>query len=98
MRQCISCREQFTRDNLIRITKEKDKNVNLEKIYLNPTRYQLGRSIYICKSKECLTKAIKDKKITKLLRTQAKNVEPIIGELESLVKTFTQHSVKAALV
>jgi len=92
MRQCISCRTQLSRDSFIRITKNKD--TNQETVVINPDKHQFGRSVYICKTKECITKAIKEKKIVKILKISTKNVEPLIPELEKL----TQHSVEGVLI
>lgn len=81
-RQCISCREQQTRDNLTRITKTYNVSSGQDEIVINPRKYHLGRSVYICKSSECIKKAIKEKKIAKMLRVSAKAVEKVSTELE----------------
>lgn len=79
IRQCISCRKQFPRRDLIRITKTR------EKVIINPSRYELGRSAYVCKSTRCINLAIKEKKIAKMLRTSVKSMEEIIPKLEVAV-------------
>lgn len=81
-RQCISCREQRTRDNLIRITKTYSVSSGQDEIVINPGKYDLGRSVYICKSPECIKKTVKEKKIAKMLRVSIKAQEKITAELE----------------
>ncbi|MBI1858250.1 MAG: YlxR family protein [Candidatus Melainabacteria bacterium] len=71
IRQCISCRLQFPRRNLLRITRvlEYDNGKLKAKIVINPNKHQFGRSVYLCKNPACITAAIKNKKIPKMLRT-----------------------------
>lgn len=83
-RQCISCREQKDRDDLTRITRIYNISSGQEEIVINPDRYQLGRSVYICKSPECQKKAIKEKKIIKMLRVSPKAHEKITSELSEV--------------
>jgi predicted RNA-binding protein YlxR (DUF448 family) len=63
LRQCISCRKMFDRNDLIRITKNKDGNVMLWK-----TGHVEGRSAYLCKKEYCITKAKKEKRLEKILK------------------------------
>ena len=63
-RKCIACSQYKDKQDLIKITKTKDGE-----IILNPTNFQHGRSIYICKCEECITFAIKNKKINKALKS-----------------------------
>ena len=71
------------RDGFIRLTK------CFEEVVLNPSKFQLGRSVYICKSKGCINLALKEKKILKMLRVSPRNLETIIPELEELSKLNT---------
>ena len=64
------------RDEFIRLTKCS------EGVVLNPNRFQLGRSAYICKSTSCINLAVKEKKILKMLRVSLKSVEKTILQLE----------------
>ena len=77
LRQCISCRTKFVRDNLIRITKTYTLT-GVAEVILNPNRYQLGRSAYVCKTKNCINSAVKEKKIIKMLKVQPQLLERII--------------------
>ena len=60
-RTCIGCNTQKLKKDLIRIVKDKDGNINI-----NRTGKMNGRGAYLCKNKECLEKAIKSKKIEKI--------------------------------
>lgn len=60
-RTCIGCNTQKNKKDLIRIVKDKDGNINIDR-----TGKMNGRGAYLCKNKECLEKAIKSKKIEKI--------------------------------
>lgn len=75
---CISCRVQYEKDNLVRVTRLADKR----SLVVNPDRYQHGRSAYVCKSINCINAAIKGKKLSKILKVNLQSVEKIIPELE----------------
>ena len=76
------------RDGFIRLTKCS------EEIILNPNKFQLGRSAYLCKSDRCIDLAIKEKKIPKMLRVSLKSVEKIIPKLEEFSKLNTSYAVR----
>ena len=61
MRICISCRKTYDRKNLLKITKDHKQGVILQK--------GMGRSAYICKSKECYSDSKIKKKLQKALKT-----------------------------
>ena len=63
-RKCISCGEFKDKQNLIKITK-----ISTGEIILNPTNFQHGRSVYLCKSQECLNIAIKNKRFNKAIKS-----------------------------
>ena len=62
-RRCVACSQYKKKNDLIKITKTKEGD-----IILNPTNFEHGRSVYICKSKECLDIAIGNKKLNKALK------------------------------
>lgn len=64
------------RNELIRLTKCSGE------IVLNPGRFQLGRSVYLCKSTTCINLAIKEKRIPKMLRVSLRSLENVIPKLE----------------
>ena len=61
MRICISCRKTFDRKNLLKITKDFKRGVMFNE--------GIGRSAYICKSKECYEDSKIKKKLQKALKT-----------------------------
>ena len=61
MRRCISCRKDFDRKDLLRITKDHKKGIMFQK--------GMGRSAYICKSKKCFSDSKIKKKLQKALKT-----------------------------
>ena len=61
MRICISCRKAYDRKNLLKITKDHKKGIIFQK--------GMGRSAYICKSKECYSDSKIKKKLQKALKT-----------------------------
>ena len=64
-RTCIACCQKKDKKDLIRIVKNKENEIKIDK-----TGKQEGRGTYICKSQECLEKAMKTKKITKFLERE----------------------------
>ena len=57
-RTCIGCNSKKDKNELIRIVKDKQNNISIDK-----TGKANGRGAYICDSIECLEKAIKNKRI-----------------------------------
>ena len=78
MRQCTGCREMKNKKEMIRVIKTSD-----DKIELDTTGKKNGRGAYICFSRECLEKAVKNKGLERSLKA------PIPSEVyESLKKEF----------
>lgn len=65
MRKCIGCGESKPKKELIRVVKDKDGN-----IFLDKTGRQNGRGAYICFNKECLEKAIKTKALNRAFQME----------------------------
>ena len=63
-RKCAGCGEVKDRQELIKITSEH----NTEEIYVNPSDKIYGRSVYICRDKNCINAAFKKDKISKFLK------------------------------
>ncbi len=59
-RTCIGCNMQKDKKELIRIVKNKEG-----KIFVDKTGKASGRGAYICEALECLEKAIKSRKLEK---------------------------------
>jgi len=60
MRVCISCRKTYDRKNLLKITNDHKQGIMFQK--------GMGRSAYICKSKECYSDSKIKKKLQKALK------------------------------
>ena len=56
MRQCVGCGEMKNKKDMMRVLKSMDGS-----IVLDITGRKNGRGAYLCMSKECLTKARKNK-------------------------------------
>lgn len=65
LRTCMGCNEKKPKKELIRIVKQKDGNVELDK-----TGKMEGRGAYICNNIECLNKVIKTKRLERTLDIQ----------------------------
>ena len=64
MRKCVGCQEMKSKKELIRILKPTE-----EEIVLDATGKKNGRGAYICLSKECFEKAVKNKGLERSLKT-----------------------------
>ena len=65
LRTCMGCNEKRPKKELIRIVKQKDGNVEVDK-----TGKMEGRGAYICNNIECLNKVIKTKRLERTLDIQ----------------------------
>ena len=84
MRICISCRKAYDRKNLLKITKDHKKGIIFQK--------GMGRSAYICKSKECYSDSKIKKKLQKALKT---SLEPeFIDIFEKEIKSYNDYPYK----
>lgn len=61
-RTCMGCNTKKDKKDLIRIVKNKDGQINIDK-----TGKLEGRGAYICDSIECLEKVIKSKRLERVL-------------------------------
>ena len=63
-RTCISCRKKDNKKSLIRIINSKETGITVD---LNQNLE--GRGAYICKKEECFEKLLKNKSLSRALRT-----------------------------
>jgi predicted RNA-binding protein YlxR (DUF448 family) len=56
MRQCLGCRAMKPKDQLIRIVKSPDGAITAD-----PAKKKPGRGAYLCRSADCLSRAVKSK-------------------------------------
>ncbi len=78
-RTCIGCNQIKFKKELIRIVKDKQGNINVDK-----TGKANGRGAYICDNKECLEKLKKSKRLEKTFEMSID--EKLYEELESVLK------------
>lgn len=78
-RTCIGCNQIKLKKELIRIVKDKQGNINVDK-----TGKANGRGAYICDNKECLEKLKKSKRLEKNFEMSID--EKLYEELESVLK------------
>lgn len=78
-RKCAACAKIQNRDEMIRILKESSNG----KIFVEPDSKTFGRSVYICKERECLKKILKKNKLSKILKADVD--ENLIKEIESVL-------------
>ena len=79
MRQCIDCGQMHGKKEMIRVVKTAEGS-----IVLDMTGKKNGRGSYLCKSRECLQKAIKGKGLERSFKMS------IPAEVyDNLVKEFT---------
>ena len=64
-RTCLGCNEAKPKNELIRIVKQSDG-----KIFVDKTGKAEGRGAYICNDVECLEKAIKSKRLSRSFETE----------------------------
>lgn len=67
-RTCLGCGEAKPKKELIRIVKQNDG-----KIFIDKTGKANGRGAYICNNVECLEKAIKSKRLERNFETKIDN-------------------------
>ena len=65
MRKCVGCGQMLEKREMIRVLKTPE-----DEIILDTTGSANGRGAYICNSKECLMKAIKNKGLERSLKAQ----------------------------
>lgn len=77
-RTCIGCNEIKPKKELIRIVKNKEGN-----IFVDKTGKANGRGAYLCDNIECLEKAIKTKRLERTFETKVNTevYEDLRGEM-----------------
>ena len=65
MRMCVGCREMKEKRELLRIVRNADGAISFDRVGKAP-----GRGAYICRSKECLQRAMKQRQLERALETQ----------------------------
>ena len=78
LRTCMGCNAKKPKKELVRIVKNKEGQISLDK-----TGKAQGRGAYICDSVECLEKVIKSKRLEKVLESQI--TEEIYNNLRGVI-------------
>lgn len=78
LRTCMGCNSKKTKKELVRIVKNKDNNVSIDR-----TGKLEGRGAYICEDIACLEKVIKSKRLEKVLDIAIS--EQTYNELRSVI-------------
>ena len=78
LRTCMGCKEKKPKKELIRIVKNKDGLISIDR-----TGKLDGRGAYICDSAECLEKIVKSKRLERVL--ESKISEEIYNNLRGVV-------------
>ena len=62
LRQCVACRKRLDRRLLVRVIRDHQNGIVLEK--------GMGRSAYVCPNESCLEDSLRRKRLQKALRCQ----------------------------
>ena len=65
MRMCVGCREMKEKRSLMRVVKSPEGTISFDRVGKAP-----GRGAYVCKSKECFEKAVKQRQLERALETR----------------------------
>ena len=77
-RTCMGCNQKKDKKDLIRIVKNKENEIMVDK-----TKKQEGRGAYICNDINCLEKLIKNKRLEKIF--EMKISEEIFEKLRGVI-------------
>ena len=65
MRKCVGCQEMKSKREMIRVLKTEN-----DEILLDATGKKNGRGAYLCRSMDCLEKAVKNKGLERSLKVK----------------------------
>ncbi len=68
LRMCIACRTMQEKQNLLRIVKN-----NQNEIFIDKTNKANGRGAYICNNKDCYEKCVKTKALNRAFKCEIDN-------------------------
>ena len=80
MRMCVGCREMKEKRSLLRIVKNAEGAISFDRVGKAP-----GRGAYICKARECLDKAMKQRQLERALETKIEGAvfEQLMEEIDA---------------
>lgn len=79
LRKCISCNENKSKKELIRIVRNSDNE-----ILIDDTGKTNGRGAYICKGEVCIEQAIKNKKLSRTFKTEVS--DEVYAKLKEVIE------------
>ena len=65
MRMCVGCREMKEKRSLMRVVKSPEGAISFDRVGKAP-----GRGAYVCRSKECFERAVKQRQLERALETR----------------------------
>lgn len=65
MRMCVGCREMKEKKSLVRVVRSAQGTVSIDLMGKAP-----GRGAYVCRSRQCLGRAIRQKQLERALETK----------------------------
>ena len=65
MRMCVGCREMKEKRSLLRVVKSPEGAISFDRVGKAP-----GRGAYVCRSKECFERAVKQRQLERALETR----------------------------
>ena len=75
IRTCVACKTSGDKRNLLRVVRTPSGQIEVDRTGKTP-----GRGAYICASPECLRRAVKEKRLSRMLRAEIP--EEAIRQLE----------------
>lgn len=76
MRMCVGCREMKPKKELLRVVKSPEGVIAFDRVGKAP-----GRGAYVCKSAECLNKAVKTRALERQLECSVS--EEVLSQLSA---------------
>ncbi len=81
MRMCVGCREMKPKRELIRVVRAPDGTLSLDPVGKKP-----GRGAYVCRSEDCLRRAIKQKQLERQLEVQL--TDEVAAQLQQTIASL----------
>ncbi|MDI6827293.1 MAG: YlxR family protein, partial [Armatimonadota bacterium] len=78
IRTCVACRTSGEKKSLIRIVRTSEGRV-----VVDATGKLSGRGAYLCASAECFRRAVKEKRLSKALRTEVP--DEVLEQIEKII-------------
>lgn len=87
MRMCVGCREMKPKKELIRVVRSAEGAVSMDATGKKP-----GRGAYVCRSAECLRRAIRQKQLERAFECAMTDEvkEALVAELEALEQSHAE--------